>query len=83
MEVRGLTEWPQLSRVEHGVTRSQFSQFVERGGTVVGTVTAMTFFTHKCIAAHVFARRSRVVQAVCRGSALLNADLADTGRRQA
>ena len=46
MEVRGLTEWPQLSGVEHGVTSSQFSQFVERGGTVVGTVTAMTFFTH-------------------------------------
>ena len=44
MEVRGLTEWPQLSRA-HGVTSSQFSQFVERG-TVVGTVTAMTFFTH-------------------------------------
>ena len=81
MEVRGLTEWPQLSRA-HGVTRSQFSQFVDCG-TVVGTVTAMTFFTHTCIAAHVFARRSRVVQAVCRGSALLNADLADTGRRQA
>ena len=30
MEVRGLTEWTQLSGVEHGVTSAQFSQFVER-----------------------------------------------------